>query len=275
MRKHIALAALGCLLATSSSALAQNTTTATGTGTAVSGSQSGSVAIAGGGRSNSSLTIVNPANTTSTLNQNVTGSTTSRTEVTGTSTVKNVPTAIAPGLAAAGLETCLGSISGGGSAVGFGASFGTTIPDPGCAARLDARTLWSMGLKGAAVARLCLTPDIYRSMPDVCARYMPQPAPTGILLSASVGGGSIAVVDGRTGLTRQCDNYNAERQKCLQWAGEAPRRIAPRRQRVAAVVHHEPKAVAAINSAIKVKETAKPAPAKVEETKTAEPAKKD
>ena len=36
-------------------------------------------------------------------------------------------------------------------------SFGTTIPDPACAARLDARTLWSMGLKKAAVARLALT----------------------------------------------------------------------------------------------------------------------
>src|SRR6516225_6404825 len=77
-------------------------------------------------------------------------------------TVKNVPSVFAPGLAAAGLETCLGSVFGGGAFVGTGFSFGTTIPDPGCAARLDARTLWSMGLKKAAVARLCLNPDIYR-----------------------------------------------------------------------------------------------------------------
>ena len=81
----------------------------------------------------------------------------------------------APGLAAAGLETCLGSVSGGGAFVGTGFSFGTTIPDPGCAARLDARTLWSMGLKKAAVARLCLNGDIYRAMPEVCDKYLPPP----------------------------------------------------------------------------------------------------
>ena len=85
-----------------------------------------------------------------------------------------------PGLAAAGLETCLGSVSAGGAFVGTGFSFGTTIPDPGCAARLDARTLWSMGLKKAAVARLCLNGDIYRAMPEVCDKYLPQRAP-GIL----------------------------------------------------------------------------------------------
>jgi hypothetical protein len=90
-------------------------------------------------------------------------------------TVRNVPSVFAPGLAAAGLETCLGSVSGGGAFVGTGFSFGTTVPDPGCAARLDARTLWSMGLKKAAVARLCLNGDIYRAMPEVCDQYLPAP----------------------------------------------------------------------------------------------------
>ena len=45
-------------------------------------------------------------------------------------TVKNVPSVVAPGLAAAGLETCLGSVSGGGAVLGTRLSFGTTIPDP-------------------------------------------------------------------------------------------------------------------------------------------------
>src|ERR1700753_2821836 len=92
-------------------------------------------------------------------------------------TVRNVPSVGAPGLAAAGLETCLGSVSGGGAVVGTGFTFGTTIPDPGCAARLDARTLWSMGLKKAAVARLCLNSDVLRAMPEVCVKYLPPPAP--------------------------------------------------------------------------------------------------
>jgi hypothetical protein len=141
--------------------------------------------------------------------------------------LKNVPTAVAPGLAAAGLETCLGSVSGGGAFVGTGFSFGTTIPDPGCAARLDARTLWSMGLRSAAVARLCIQTDIYRSMPDICTRYAPGVAPAGVVAPVSVlmstGGSPIELIDGRTGQVRMCDNYNAARQRCMQWQGEPPR----------------------------------------------------
>ena len=92
-----------------------------------------------------------------------------------------VPSIVAPGLAAAGLETCLGSVSGGGAFVGTGFSFGTTIPDPGCAARLDARTLWSMGLKKAAVARLCL-----KDLPDAGGlRQVPAAAAPGYLRLAS------------------------------------------------------------------------------------------
>src|SRR3954451_19529735 len=102
---------------------------------------------------------------------------TTNSSVPAVQTIKNVPSIVAPGLGAAGLETCLGSVSGGGAFVGTGFSFGTTIPDPACAARLDARTLWSMGLKKAAVARLCLNGDIYRAMREVCIKYLPSPAP--------------------------------------------------------------------------------------------------
>ena len=217
MRKHVALTAFVCLFA--APALAQNTT-ATGTGTAVSGSQSasGSVAVAKGGNN---LTINNPANTTQEIRSS------------GSTSVKTVPTAISPSLAAAGLETCLGSASGGVSAMGFGLSGGSTMTDEGCQARLDSRTLWAMGLKGAAVARLCKRIDIYNSMPDICERYRPVPAPVGVILDArGTSTGAIEVVDGRTGATRLCDNYDAARQKCWQWTGEPP--IAPRK-RVAAV----------------------------------------
>jgi hypothetical protein len=215
-----------CLLLLAAPAAAQ---TATGTGVAnsSSNSQSGAVAIAGqGGRGgNSSLTINSsvPATTTSNINQNVTG----------TSTVRNVPSVFAPGLAAAGLETCLGSVSAGAAVVGTGASFGTTIPDPGCAARLDARTLWSMGLKKAAVARLCLTAEIYRSMPEVCGAYLPAPPGSAVAAVAAVPpavevppyfGGPIEVIEGKTGEVRMCDDYDATRQRCRAWAGQHHRR---------------------------------------------------
>src|ERR1700682_6028366 len=147
-------------------------------------------------------------------------------------TVKNVPSVVAPGLAAAGLETCLGSVSGGGAFVGTGFSCGTTIPDPGCAARLDARTLWSMGLKKAAVARLCLNGDIYRSMPEVCDKYLPQraqgnPAPRPLPARVAQAqasaeqpytGGDIWLVEGTTGKTRLCKDYDVAQLSCRVWA---------------------------------------------------------
>jgi hypothetical protein len=227
------------------------TTSATGVGVGIanSASQSGAVAISGqGGRGgNSSLTINNPANTTSTatVNQNLSGTTTqninskvsgsTRTEVvsSGTTTVKNVPSTVAPGLAAAGLETCLGSASGTVSLAGLGIGGGSTYRDEDCTARLDSRTLFAMGLKGAAVARLCVRPDIWRSMPDICAQYWPvgQPLPQGIYVAAPLVAPagtymstSLRVIDGRDGVEKDCLNYNATKFRCNQWAGEAPKR---------------------------------------------------
>jgi hypothetical protein len=178
--------------------------------TAVSGSKATAIGggnATGGGGGSSAVTIAgNPAATVSTINNE------------GTSTVKNVPSVFAPGLAAAGLETCLGSVSGGGSFVGTGFSFGSTIPDPGCAARLDARTLWSMGLKQAAVARLCLNGDIYRAMPEVCVRYLPQAQPATYLSAEALSDGQIWLVEGSTGQDRLCNIYDAAQQRCRVWA---------------------------------------------------------
>ena len=195
---------------------------------AISGSRStaigGGNATGGNARASSNptqnLTISGPpASTTSTINNE------------GTSTVRNVPSVFAPGLAAAGLETCLGSVSGGGSFVGTGFSFGTTVPDPGCAARLDARTLWSMGLKKAAIARLCLNPEINRAMPEVCGTYLPQPS--GYYLSANANdykGGPIMLVEGSTGRDRLCNNYDVSHQRCRAWDGAVMHHVAAKQQ---------------------------------------------
>ena len=181
------------------------------TGVGVAGSTSRSQAISGqGGTGVGSASI------------------TSNSSVPADQTVKNVPSVVAPGLTAAGIETCLGSVSGGGAFLGTGFSFGTTIPDPGCAARLDSRTLWSMGLKKAAVARLCLNGDVYRAMPEVCDKYLPPAAPGSPALtryaqakaseeqSSTVG--DIWLVDGATGKNRLCNNYDVTRQRCRVWA---------------------------------------------------------
>lgn len=220
--KRLALASAAlCLFLAATPVIAQ-TATAVGVGTAnsASNSRSNATAISGqggrGGNSSSNLTVNNaavPATTTTNLNENVSG----------TQTLRNVPSVFAPGLTAAGLETCLGSISAGASVIGVGATFGTTIPDPGCAARLDARTLWSMGLRRAAIARLCLQAEIYKSMPEVCGRYSNEAAPGGIAPVTEVGavaytGGPVEVIMQRTGERRMCNDYNVAKHRCRVWA---------------------------------------------------------
>ena len=234
--KRLLLAAI-VAMAASGPAWAQSST-ATGTGVGVARSTSMSQAISGQG--GTGVGYVGNLAPTAMINSNTPAD----------QTVKNVPSVFAPGLAAAGLETCLGSVSGGGAFVGTGFSFGTTIPDPGCAARLDARTLWSMGLKKAAVARLCLNPDIYRAMPEVCGQYLPQPAPVGYPAPVPVPtryaqaeapveaseeqsytGGDIWLVEGATGKNRLCNDYDVTQQRCRVWAHtvhhSAPKKKAP------------------------------------------------
>lgn len=53
-------------------------------------------------------------------------------------------------------DTCMGSTSIGGSAVSFGFSAGTTWTDENCVMLKNAREIWNMGFKGAALARLCM-----------------------------------------------------------------------------------------------------------------------
>jgi len=235
--KRLGLTILTVLISSSSALAQQATATGVGVGVSSSTSKSDATAISGqggkggkggqGGTATSSLVVngaATPAATVSTINENT--------------TLKNVPTAFAPGLTAAGLETCLGSVSGGGSALGWGATFGTTIPDQGCAARLDARTLWSFGLKKAAVARLCLMPDVYRSMPEVCNKYLPQnyiyaaavtttesmasaePASAEQASEIEYTGGPVQVRERKTGAWRMCNDYDVTQHRCRVWAHE-------------------------------------------------------
>ena len=225
--KRVLIIPIVCLFATP--VLAQQAT-GVGVGVANSASLSRANAVAisgqggqggGGGSAASTLNVNNaatPATTTANINENVGG----------TQTLRNVPSVFAPGLTAAGLETCLGSISAGASVVGVGATFGTTIPDPSCSARLDARTLWSMGLRRAAIARLCLTNDIYRSMPEVCNQYEWRRGPDGVPVAlapevaplgrAAYAGGPIELIDHKTGALRMCANFDVSRHRCRAWA---------------------------------------------------------
>lgn len=66
-----------------------------------------------------------------------------------------VATAIAPALSSSN-DTCMGSTSLGGSSVGFSLSVGSTWTDDNCVMLKNAREIWNMGFKGAALARLCM-----------------------------------------------------------------------------------------------------------------------
>jgi hypothetical protein len=87
-----------------------------------------------------------------------------------------------------------------------------------------------MGLKKAAVARLCLNPEIYRAMPEVCRVYLPQPAPgypapppvptryAQAEASEEQPIGDIWLVEGATGKNRLCNEYDVTQQRCRVWA---------------------------------------------------------
>jgi len=143
----------------------------------------------------------------------------------GKTSVSTVPSVFAPGLAAAGIESCLGSVSGGGSWLGTGVTLGGSIPDKDCSARLDARTLWAFGLKKAAIARLCLTSDVYRSMPDVCTTYVPAPTVAVVAPVAYSAYGETPYNGGDIWLShdggpqRLCHDYDQPNQRCRLWAG--------------------------------------------------------
>jgi hypothetical protein len=94
----------------------------------------------------SALNVTNPASTTSRL--------------------ITTPTVVPPGLAAAGVETCLGSASGGLSVMGGGLTFGSTKVDEGCTIRLLARQLYAFGFQKAAVALMCQEARVAIAMDD-------------------------------------------------------------------------------------------------------------
>ena len=75
-----------------------------------------------------------------------------------------MPNVYAPGLAAAGSEVCLGSVSGGGSGAGFGVTIGGTFVDRECQLRLNARTLAVLGYARAARETMCLDYDVRQAM---------------------------------------------------------------------------------------------------------------
>lgn len=74
--------------------------------------------------------------------------------------VANTPSFAAPGLAAAGIESCLASASAGGAGGGIAVTIAGPVLDQGCNIRLYARTLYATGHRLAATQLLCNDPQV-------------------------------------------------------------------------------------------------------------------
>lgn len=103
---------------------------------------------ASGNITNTSLTLGG-----TTIPANTKADNTIHQEVSGTQTLKNVPSMGAPGLTTTLTETCMGSSSGGLVVAGFGGSLGSTWTDKECVNRLNAREVRTLGSDGALAAK--------------------------------------------------------------------------------------------------------------------------
>jgi hypothetical protein len=172
MKKVILVAALAMSFG---GAFAQNTTTNNtanigsptaggfGTGTVSTNEvKSGADATASNAGNTQAITFTQPGKTesvtTGTIDQNVkstvSGDQTQRIVYSGSQTVKNVPSVSGPPLTTSN-DTCMGSTSGSANGPGFGVGFGTTWTDANCVMLKNSRELWNMGMKAAAMARMC------------------------------------------------------------------------------------------------------------------------
>lgn len=124
----------------------QATTTSTNTSTSEA-SNSGNT---------QSIIFTSPGESTTTVRHE--GGTRQEVVSSGTARIKNVPSVGGPSLASSN-DTCMGSVSGSLNVAGFGGSLGKTYKDDNCVMLKNSRELWNMGMRAAALARMCMDAD--------------------------------------------------------------------------------------------------------------------
>jgi len=82
----------------------------------------------------------------------------------GSSSEIPVGSAISPSYMSSGMDTCLKGTGGSLQTVGVGFSSGSYKVDPNCDRRRDSKLLSDLGMKVAAVARMCESVEVWRSM---------------------------------------------------------------------------------------------------------------
>lgn len=102
--------------------------------------------------------------TVSSNNTSTDTSTTNNYNGAGSSSEMPVGSAITPSYMSNGMDTCLKGEGGSLQTVGVGISRGKYAVDPNCDRRRDAKVLSDLGMKVSAVARMCQSVDVWRSM---------------------------------------------------------------------------------------------------------------
>ncbi len=98
-------------------------------------------------------------------NNNTTDTSTSNTyNGAGSSSEIPVGSAITPSYMSNGMDTCLKGSGGSLQTVGVGISSGAYEVDPNCDRRRDAKLLSDLGMKVAAVSRMCESLEVWKSM---------------------------------------------------------------------------------------------------------------
>lgn len=112
-----------------------------------------------------SLNTYHGENSTTNSNNVTTDTSTSNTyNGAGSSSEIPVGSAITPSYMSNGMDTCLKGTGGSLQTVGVGFSSGSYDVDPNCDRRRDAKLLSDLGMKVAAVARMCEAVEVWRSM---------------------------------------------------------------------------------------------------------------
>ena len=101
-----------------------------------------------------------------TNSNNVTTDTSTSNTYNGAGSSSEIPvgSAITPSYMSNGMDTCLKGSGGSLQTVGVGFSSGSYDVDPNCDRRRDAKLLSDLGMKVAAVARMCEAVEVWRSM---------------------------------------------------------------------------------------------------------------
>lgn len=112
-----------------------------------------------------SLNTFHGDNSITNSNNNTTDTSTSNTyNGAGSSSEIPVGSAITPSYMSNGMDTCLKGSGGSLQTVGVGISSGNYEVDPNCDRRRDAKLLSDLGMKVAAVSRMCESLEVWKAM---------------------------------------------------------------------------------------------------------------